>query len=413
MRILAVSQYYWPEPFNVADMCEELVRRGHEVTVLTGLPNYPEGDFYPGYEDGRAREEERNGVRIVRVPMRPRKTGAVNRFLNYETFSRNATKKARAIDGDYDVVFAYEVSPVMSAEPALEYARLHGKPAVVYVLDIWPECLLSGGVKKGSLVYRHYEKVARSIYSRADLLAVSSPRFEEYIRDLPVHGVRCVYLPQYAEDLFSEGASKVGGDRDIAGYGEDGFDLTFAGNVGAAQAVDTLVRAASRLDGSIRIHIVGSGSELDRCKRIASELQAGNVRFHGRRPLGEMPLFYAKSDALIVSFADDPVIGYTLPRKLQTYLAAGKPVLGTLVGEAGRVIAEADCGLCCNAEDPDAFASICREFAGAGAARRDEWGLNARAYYEGHFRRDDFFDRLESALAGEAVRCCERGEGSK
>lgn len=398
MRILVVSQYYWPEPFNIADICEELVLRGHEVTVLTGFPNYPEGRLYPGYEHMSRLVEERNGVFIVRVPLHPRGEGAFNRLLNYETFSRRASREARRLGAGFDVVLAYEVSPVMSASPALAYAEKYRVPALIYVLDIWPECLVSGGIAKNSLAYRYYKRVSRRIYSQADLLLLSSPGFQQYLEGLPVSDGRYRYLPQYAEELFTVAPSENGTIALPEGYGPDGVDVTFAGNVGAAQSVDTLVRAAPLLDEGIRLHVVGSGSELDACKKIAGELGARNVFFHGRRDLSEMPTFYAASDALVVSFANDPVVGYTLPRKVQTYLAAGRPLLGSVVGEARRVIEEAQCGMCAPSEDPAAFAETCNRFARSTDAQRHAWAVNARDYYEDKFSRPRFFDELDDVL---------------
>lgn len=398
MRILVVSQYYWPEPFNVADICEELVLRGHEVTVLTGFPNYPEGKLYPGYEHMSRRIEKRNGVSVVRVPLHPRGEGVINRFLNYETFSRRASREARKLDAEFDLTFAYEVSPVMSASPALAYAKKHDVPAIIYVLDIWPECLLSGGVSKDSLIYRYYKRVSQRIYSGADGLLLSSPGFQKYLEGLPISDGRYRYLPQYAEDLFTVDSFAVDKTLLPEGYEQEGVDITFAGNVGAAQSVDTLIRASALFSEGIRLHIVGSGSELNACKRVADELGVRNVFFHGRRELSEMPTFYAASDALVVSFADDPVIGYTLPRKVQTYLAAGRPILGSVVGEARRVIEEAQCGICAPSEDTSAFAEVCNQFARSLDAQRCVWATNAREYYNNNFARQRFFDDLEDAL---------------
>lgn len=396
VNLLVVSQYYWPEPFNVSDMCEELVVRGHDVTVLTGLPNYPEGNLYPGYENASSMLEERCGVKILRVPLHPRGKGPVDRFLNYESFSRNASKVAQKLEAGFDAVLAYEVSPVMSASPALVYAEKHGVPSIVYVLDIWPECLLSGGVKRNSLIYRYYKRVSRKIYGAADVLLLSSPGFREYLESLLAECPRCVYLPQYAEDIFSSQVAACG--ERIEGFADDGIDVTFAGNIGAAQSVDTLIRAFSSLDGAVRLHVVGSGSELESCKALADELRAENVYFHGRHELSEMPLYYHLSDALAISFVDDPVIGLTLPRKMQTYLAAGKPILGAVTGEASRVIRESQCGLRCGSEDAESFAELCRTFAASPSCQRAVWSLNARSYYDEHFTRNHFFDTLESLL---------------
>ena len=394
MKVLVVTQYYWPEPFNTTEICEELAARGHDVTVLTGLPNYPEGKIYPGYEGQKRREESRGGVRIVRSWLWPRKSGAINRFLNYESFSCAASRVARKLDKDFDVVLSCEISPIMSANPAIAYARSTGAPLLLYVIDIWPECLLAGGISKHSAIYRHYGKVSKKIYNAADRIAVTSPLFKDYISKLTGKQLDAAYLPQFAEDIF-EGS-------DVArpeGYSERHINLTFAGNIGAAQSVQTIVRAAALLkEEDILFHIVGSGSELEACKKLADELRVTGIVFHGRHPLEEMPGYYAASDAMLATFANNPTLGFTLPRKIQSYMAAGKPVLGTLVGESRRVVEEAGCGLCCEAEDYKALASICRRFASLGQKIRNDYGKRALDYYRSHYSREGFFKTLEEEL---------------
>lgn len=394
MRILAVSQYYWPEPFNVSEICEELVSRGHEVTVLTGLPNYPEGELYPGYKHGKLREQERNGVKIVRSWLWPRKKGAINRFLNYETFSWSASSQSRKLKGEFDVVLSFEISPIMSANPALVYAKRMDVPCLLYVIDIWPECLLAGGITRESPIFRHYSKVSAQIYRAADRLAVTSPLFVDYISNLIGERIEACYLPQFAEDLFEQ-VDCAAPDGYVSGI----TNLTFAGNVGAAQSVDTVIRAASLLpQDNVTFHIVGSGSELESCKKLAVDLNVQNVVFHGRKPLEDMPNYYSASDAMLATFSDNPVLGYTLPRKIQSYLAAGKPVLGTLIGESRRVIEEAHCGVCCDAADYKEFARSVSKFIALSDEERRNLGINARNYYMSHFSRSSFFERLEHQL---------------
>lgn len=394
MKILAVSQYYWPEPFNVSEICEELASRGHDVTVVTGLPNYPEGHIYDGYRNRAKRHELHNGVTIIRSWMWPRKTGAVNRLLNYESFGRVAARLTKKLDADFDVVIAFEISPVMSALPAMAYAQRTGCPLLLYVIDIWPECLLAGGISRESAIYRHYANVSKRIYASADRLAITSPLFRGYIEKLLNRKIDAFDLPQFAEDLFEQRGTLV-----PDGYQKDKVNLTFAGNVGAAQSVQTIINAASLLvDSPILFHIVGSGSELESCKHLAKDLGLNNVVFHGRHPLEEMPSFYNASDAMLCTFANSPILAYTLPRKVQSYMAAGKPVLGTLVGESRRVIEEAQCGLCCAAEDYEGLASICRQFLDISEDEKSVMGENAQSYNEEHFSRESFFSTLELEL---------------
>ena len=398
MRILAVCQYYWPEPFNVSEICEELVARGHEVTVVTGRPNYPEGDLYPGYEGDEHLDEWRNGVHVLRTKIAPRKTGAVNRVCNYYSFARIGKRRVEDAPGTYDVAVVFQLSPVMMAQPALAYAKKHGVPVLHYVIDLWPESLLAGGIGKGSPIYRLFARESRRIYSRADKLAVTSPAFIDYLVDLIGGLVDAVYLPQFAEDAFGESVED-GPTVDASLFPGDKLNVVFAGNIGAAQSVDTLVRAASVLkDEPFMFHLVGSGSELANCEALAKELDLSNVVFHGRHPIEEMPVYYAKADAMVATFADNPVLGYTLPRKIQSYMAAGKPIIGTVTGEARRVLEEADCGFCCDAEDVDGLVECCRRMAATVPEQRARYGANAKRYCAEHYSREAFFKTLIDAL---------------
>lgn len=398
MRILAVSQYYWPEPFSSTDICEELALRGHDVTILTGLPNYPEGELYPGYSHGHPTKESHNGVTVLRARILPRKRGPINRALNYWSFSSKGATLARKLEDSYDLVFWFGFSPVMSAEPAIAASKKLGIPLMMYVTDLWPESLLAGGISKTSPIFQHYANISKKIYGSADRLLVTSPLFESYLSDLLGRDTMTGLLPQYAEDVFNQDSTV---DAGIAHqFPSEKVNLTFAGNIGTAQSVDTIIRAASVLkdDSQFLFHIVGSGSELESCRLLAEKDDLSNVVFHGRHPLEEMPSYYAMSDAMIATFSDMPVLGYTLPRKIQSYMAAGKPVIASSVGESKRVIDDALCGFCCEAQDARALAEACKSFGALPPDERAAMGQNARAYYEEHFSREHFFFILEDEL---------------
>ena len=396
MKLLVISQYYWPEPFNFAEMCEGLVSFGHDVTVLAGIPNYPEGEIYPEYRTDPLCKEEHNGVHVVRIKQVPRHTGPIYRFLNYSSFAANAKKVALGLGPDFDAVIVLQISPVHMAKAAVAYSQHYGVPLLHYVIDIWPECLLTGGIKKGSVVYNHYKRLSARLYGSADVLAVSSPQFKSYLSDeLAITNIRTVDLPQYAEDIFDGEPDCVPED-----YDSDKFNVTFAGNIGAAQSVQTLVRAAAimRENEHIAFHIVGTGSELDACKQMAQEEDLLNVTFHGRRPLSEMPGYYAASSAMIATFADSPVLGFTLPRKVQSYMAAGRPVIAAAPGETARVINEACCGVVCGAEDPYGLANACGELAAMTQEDLAAMGAAGRAYYREKFTKEQFLRTLNSEL---------------
>ena len=396
MKILVVCQHYFPEPFRLPDICETLVRRGHAVTVVTGTPNYPEGEIYDGYAKGARADEVINGVRVHRCPLIPRKTGTLYRVLNYYSFVLSSEWYLHRCKEDFDVVFVNQLSPVMMAQAGLSWAKRHGKKCVLYCLDQWPESLLAGGIRKDSIVYQIFLRVSQNIYRRADDLLVSSRGFVNYFRQvLKLEDKRIRYMPQYAEDLFDtlpEPAQK-----------KDSVDFMFAGNVGALQSVDTIVEAARLVQNEkkIHIHIVGGGIALEACKKQAEGLE--NITFHGRHDIGEMPAFYAMADAMLITMKDDPVLSATLPGKVQTYMAAGKPVVGAIGGETASVVNEdAACGMCCAPEDAKGLADIMLRIA-EDDALRVQFGENARRYYQEYFRKEQFFALLETVLQENCV----------
>ena len=390
MKILVVCQYYKPEPFRVSDICETLAAQGHAVTVVTGTPNYPEGAIYPGYEGTAHRDEIVNGVRVHRCPIHPRKRGALHRFWNYYSFVFASKRYLSRLEEDFDVVLVNQLSPVMMAGGALDWAKRHGKKTVLYCLDLWPESLSAGGIRSGSLIYRVFWYISRRIYRGADAIAVTSQGFEDYFRTtLKLPDAKLVYLPQYAEELF---------DRLPDALPHPGvFNAVFAGNIGEMQSVETIIEAVRKLSGrlGIQFHIVGDGVRLDTCRRLAEGLP--NVTFYGRRDVSEMPGFYAMADVMLVTLRSDPTLSLTLPGKVQSYLAAGKPVVGAINGETAAVVADANCGVCVAAEDAAALAEALASLADT-PERLRTYGENARRYYEAHFRREVFFEKLTDVL---------------
>ena len=391
MKILVVCQYYYPEPFRVNDICEEMVRRGHEVTVVTGEPNYPEGTIYPEYENHAHTDEVINGVKVHRCPIIPRKTGAVYRLLNYFSYPYEAKKYIRnltASDGQpFDVVFVNQLSPVMMAEPAIAYKKKHGTPVVMYCLDLWPESLVAGGVSRGSVIYKIFHGISKRIYRSVDRILITSRMFHSYLEEqFGVANDKIEYLPQYAEGLFEKLPFKK----------ETGMvDLVLAGNIGAAQSVETIIKAAEKLqDQQVRFHIVGSGTDLKRLQGLARGLD--NITFYGRRPLEEMPEFYAKADAMLVTLQANPVLSLTLPGKVQSYMAVGKPIIGAIDGETAEIIKAAKCGYCGSADDADELVKNIKLF--MENDEKEQLGLNARLFYDAYLNRNKFMDTLEEEL---------------
>lgn len=389
MKVLVVCQHYWPEPYPLPDVCEELVRRGHQVQVITDVPNYPLGQIYPEYRNGQNRDEVHNGVKIHRTFTIGRRNNVIFRFLNYFSFAFSSLFYALRMKEDFDVVFTNQTSPVMMSGGALAYGKKHHKKVVLYCMDLWPASLAAGGVREGSLIYRVFEKISRAIYRSADQILISSESFRDYLTEkFQIADEKIQYHPQYA-DVTCEG--EISAEKDTV-------DLMFAGNIGVAQSVPTILKAAKLLERrkELRWHIVGDGSELANCQRMAEELKLENVTFHGRKEHSEMPKYFAMADAMLLTLIADPFISLTLPGKAQAYMAAGKPIIGSANGEIPLVIQRSGCGFYTEAENEQGLADAVECF-----LEYPDWkqlGRNALDYYEQHFERKEFMDKLEAAL---------------
>lgn len=391
MNILVVCQYFYPEQFRVNDICAELVSAGHNVTVLTGLPNYPAGVVDPRYRWFHNYYENINGVQVIRTWLLGRGKGIKRLTLNYISFAALAMVRALFIKKDFDLVLVYQLSPVTMALPGILLRWLTGKPLVIYCHDLWPESLVSAGIKPGSCLYKAVLGLSKWIYRQADVIFTSSQLFEEYFRQTLKITTHIVHLPVYAEALFENIPPKLADDDDI--------NLVFAGNIGEMQSIETILYAANELKTQphIKFHFVGDGSSKEKCEMLARQLQLDNVYFHGRFPIEDMPRFYQMADAFLVTLKANQIISYTLPNKVQSYMAAGKPIIGAINGETNFVLKAAQCGLCGPAEDYQTLASNIQDFA-EHKERHHEYGKNARAYYHEHFSKSVYMEHLEELL---------------
>lgn len=386
MKILVICQYYYPEPFRITDICEDLVKQGNEVFVVTGQPNYPMGKIYDGYKGNNRRDEIISGVKIHRCFTVARGKGLIKRFLNYYSFAFSSSHYVSRIKDDFDVVLVNQLSPVMMAKAGVKYKKKHSKKLFLYCLDLWPESLAAGGIKRSSKIYSYYHRVSEKLYKSADKIAVTSKSFADYFeKEFGISDTR--YLPQYAEEIFSPDACRKTPD----GY----TDLMFAGNIGVMQDIETIIKAAQLTEDikSLRWHIVGDGSELERIKEMAKDSE--NIIFHGRQPLEKMPEYYAMADAMLVTLKDDPTISLTLPGKVQTYMAAGKPIIGAINGETALVLEDAGCGICGSAGDAEALVKNVFKFEQSDKQKMEQ---KATEYYDSHYRKTAFIDNLIKLL---------------
>lgn len=393
MKYLIVTQYYYPEQFQINDIAPELVRRGHDVTVLCGLPNYPQGKIFPGYEKAEKREETIDGVRIVRCRQIPRGHNPLTLVLNYWSFVKNARITVRKLEADFDVVIGYQLSPVTSMFPALEYKRLHGTPLLMYCLDLWPVSGQSHLPVKNGWVYRWLCRCSRKIYNAFDRILVTSRPFVSYLHE--VNNVpldKMAYLPQHADSSMLE--------QDLAADENGVADFMYAGNLGAGATLDVIVKAARVLGPrrDYRIHFVGDGSARKGLERmvVASGLQ-DNIVFHGNRKRSEMPDFYKKADVLLITLRGNNAVGDTMPGKLQMYMTVGKPILGAINGAAAEVIDAAGCGRCVRSGDYEGLAGLMASYI-AHPEQFAACGGNARTYFLQNFTFDKYMDGLEKEL---------------
>lgn len=392
MKILVICQHYWPEPYPLPDVCEELVKRGHSVHLITDVQNYPMGITYPEYRHRKNRKQEHNGVQITRTFTIARRHNAVFRLLNYYSYAVSSTFKALLLKEDYDVIFTNQTSPVMMSTAAIAYAKKHHKKVVMYCMDLWPASLAAGGMAPDSPIYKVFGKISGRIYRKVDRILITSQMFRDYLaQQHQVDSQKIGYLPQYANAIFN--------DLPQSSEKKETVDLMFAGNIGAAQSLTTVIEAADKLRNvkNLRWHIVGDGSELENLKAMAQEKDLEQVViFHGRKPVEEMPKYYAMADAMLVTLTADEFISLTLPGKVQTYMAAGKPIIGAAIGEIPLAIERAQCGFCADAEDAEGLAAAVQKF--LNTENRQQLGQNAKRYYEENFTRKLFMDRLEGEL---------------
>ncbi|MGG3560527.1 glycosyltransferase family 4 protein [Neobacillus rhizosphaerae] len=390
MKILVVCQYYYPEPFRISDICETLVKKGHEVTVLTGLPNYPEGRILDDYRYGKKRNEVINGVKVIRCFEIGRGNSNLRLFLNYLSFSVSASYKALLLKEKFDVIFVNQLSPVMMGIPAILYKKKHKRKMLIYCLDLWPDSLAAGGIKETSIIYKVFKKLSKWIYSSADSIAVTSSMFKEYYKyTLGINIDNVIHLPQYAEDLFSESVEVTKKNK---------YNFVFAGNIGDMQSVETIIKAANELRNrsDITFHIVGDGSKLEECKLLGKELGLANIVYYGRRPVSEMPKYYGLADAMLITLKDNKNISYTLPGKVQSYMAASKPIIGAINGETSQVIKKAKCGLACTAENYKGLANLIIEF--CNSDKKEEMAKKSYDYYVKNYSKENFISILEETL---------------
>lgn len=397
MKILFVSQYFYPETFKGNDIVFDFVKRGHDVTVLTGKPNYPDGKFYKGYGFFKKSKEVIHGAKIIRTPIYPRKNGkGIHLILNYISFVFFSyfTCVFRIRD-KYDLIFVQQLSPVTMALPGLWLRKKQNIPLYLWVLDLWPESILAASNFKNPLIIKSIENLVAKIYNQSDVILISSKYFEKSIKEKLINkNKEIVYLPNWAEDVFINKTSKsILSKPDLP----LGFNIMFAGNVGESQDFETIIKAAElTLSHGINWVIVGEGRKLNWIKEQIQLRQLTNIYLLGRYPIETMPGFFSKANVMLVSLKDEPVFSLTVPAKIQAYMASSKIILGSLNGEGNVIINESGCGYAVNAGNPILLSEKAIFLKNSSKNKIVEMQMKSKKYYEDHFSKKTLFDSLEN-----------------
>jgi glycosyltransferase involved in cell wall biosynthesis len=399
MRVLLVTQYFYPENFKSNDIALELTKRGHEVTVLTGLPNYPEGKIHKDYGFFKRTKENFQGVNVIRSWLVPRgKGGGVRLFFNYFSWAFFASIRALflSFQKEFDVILVHEPSPITQGFPAIVVKKIQKIPLHFWVLDLWPESLTSAGGINNKYVLSIFTKMVKYIYNNSDKILVSSKGFKESILAKGDYNDKLVYFPNWAEDSILKGNSNYP-IPDLP----KGFKIIFAGNIGVAQDVNSIIKTALILKEKTDIHFVfiGDGRSKVQLEDFVLENDLNQtVHFLGRFPIDAMKTFFNQADVLLVSLKDELIFNVTVPAKLQAYLCTKKPILGMLNGEGAAIINDANCGLSVNAGDSNGLAEKILKLYEMSNEERNILGGNGFKYFEENFTMSKCIDNLEFIL---------------
>jgi len=397
LNILIVTPHFWPENFRINDLAEGLIDRGHNISVLTQIPNYPNGKYFDGYGLFKNRHEVYRGIKIYRIAAVPRGSGSNFRLsLNYLSYVFSGLFSSLfLLKNKYDLIFVFEPSPITVGIPAIFIKKVKNIPLCFWVLDLWPESVNAAAKLKTNIIPKLLLPLVRMIYKNCDLILVSSRGFISSIAEKGIDIKKILFFPQWAEDIFKDKKQVFKKNHDLI---PDGFIIMFAGNIGESQDFNSIIKAAIELKNEKHIHwvILGKGRKEPWVREQVREHNLiDNFHLLGQHPIDEMPKFYAKANAMLISLKKEHIFSLTVPAKLQSYLAAGKPILSMVDGETGNIIREAEAGLGCDAECPDDLSRNIVKMSKMSDHELSEMGSNAYEYFLREYQRDSLLDKAE------------------
>lgn len=406
MHILIVTQYFWPENFKINFLALELKNKGHDVFVMTGLPNYPDGKIANLYSFWKNNDEVWNGIKIYRSKLIPRFSGkGVHLFFNYISFAIfSSIKILLTVHQKPDLIFVYEPSPITVGIPAIVAKKKFGKvPIFFWVQDLWPDSLKDTGAFNNKYILKLADKLTRYIYNNSEVILVQSEAFVNYIVNQGVSINKIKYFPNPTEKFYN----LVQINANYSTTFPKGFNIIFAGNIGEAQSFDTLIDAAfklKQLNYPVYWNILGNGRARSYYEKKALQLNLlDNFIFKGSYKSEEMPLFFACGDALIVSLKKSKIFSLTIPAKVQSYLACGKPIIGSIDGEGAKIISESGAGFVSPSEDSDKLVENIIKLYNLSDEARIKLGKNGRAYFESEFSMEILINKLENIFNSKSV----------
>ena len=395
MRILVISQYFFPENFRINDLVFSLLKRGHQIEVLTGKPNYPKGDYFSGYSWRGPNKEEIHGVKIHRANLLLRKkAGGVRLFLNYISFVFFGIIKLVKLKGRFDKVFIYAPSPITVGILGVIASKKFNCKSYLWVHDLWPESVRVAGGISSKIILGLVNYMTKIIYNLNDLILVQSPEFKSYIKNQNVSENKMIYYPYYAEEFYRV----VEKQEEYKKLFPSGFNLVFAGNIGVAQSFDTIIGAFELLKNkNINLVVLGDGRDKERVQnKIKNKGLSNKFYFLGSFPAKTMPNFFACADALVITLKKADIFSYTIPGKLQSYLACGRPIIGSLDGIGNKIITHSKSGYASEAENEKLLADNILKIYNASKSEKKRLASNAVKYFQGNFSKEYLLDELEN-----------------